>query len=124
MNRYLVGVYDKTSKKVRLYWAPAHLMSRTVRALKSRTKSSTIIDPQTQYRAARNQLGETFGSRKSIKAIRAAERNEVDVSALNGVVNHVQNGIDVGTSALPSQGPYCSIPGIRELVWAKLIMYE
>lgn len=78
-------------------------MSRTVKALKGRAKSSTATD-QSQYRAARNQLGETFGSRKAIKAIRAAERNELDVSALQGVVSHVQNEIDVGTSALPTQG--------------------
>lgn len=101
-NRYLVGVYDMTTQRVRLYNAPTHLMSRTVKALKSRAKPSTAT--QTEYRAARNQLGEVFGSKKAIKAIRTAERNEVDVSALQGVVSHVQNEIDVGTSALPSQG--------------------
>ncbi|KAF8316407.1 RNA polymerase I associated factor, A49-like protein [Clavulina sp. PMI_390] len=99
--QYLVGIYDKTTHEVKLYRAPTHLMSRTVKALKGRTKSSPT--DQTQYRLARNNLGETFGSKKAIKAIRAAERNQVDVSALQGVVSHVQNEIDVGTSALPSQ---------------------
>jgi hypothetical protein len=81
-------------------------MSRTVKALKNKTKPSTSIDQQAQeqYRVARDQLGATFGSKKTVQAIRAAERNQVDVSALHGVASHVQNDIDTATSTLPSQG--------------------
>lgn len=52
----------------------------------------------------RNELGEAFGSKKAIKAIRAAERNQVDVSALKGVTTHIQHDIEMGTSALPDEG--------------------
>lgn len=79
-------------------------MSRTVKALTNKPSTSTDQQTQLQYRVARDHLGETFGSKKAVQAIRAAERNQVDVSALHGVASHVQNDIDVATSALPSQG--------------------
>ncbi len=43
---------------------------------------------------ARNALGETFGTKKAQKAIRAAERNKVDVSAMQGVTSHIQGSIE------------------------------
>lgn len=106
MNRYLVGVYDKSAKKVKLYQAPTHLMSRTVKALKNRTKATPSLSEKALYRQQRTDLGQAFGSKKALAAIRATERNEIDVSAMQGVTSHVQHDIDAGTVALPSQGVY------------------
>lgn len=79
-------------------------MSRTVKALKNRTKASPSASEKAIYRQQRTDLGQAFGSKKALAAIRAAERNEIDVSAMQGVTSHVQHDIDTGTMALPSQG--------------------
>lgn len=84
-------------------------MSRTVKALKNRDKPAAAID-RTKWREQLNSLGEAFGSKKAITKIRAAERNEIDVSALQGVASHVQHDIDTGTTALPSRGMYRNAP--------------
>ena len=52
----------------------------------------------------RNILGETFGTKKAQKAIRASERNKVDVSAMDDVTVHIQDSIDANTKTLPTQG--------------------
>lgn len=101
--RYMVGVYDKSTKKVKLYKAPTHLMSRTVKALKNRNKPAASTE-KPRWREQLNSLGEAFGSKKAITKIRAAERNEIDVAALQGVASHVQHDIDTGTTSLPSRG--------------------
>lgn len=53
---------------------------------------------------ARNTLGITFGTKKAQKAIRAAERDKVDVAAMEGVTGHLQESIEANTVALPSKG--------------------
>lgn len=56
----------------------------------------------------RNTLGETFGTRKAQKAIRAAERDKIDVSAMQGVTDHIQGSIENNTKSLPTKGmPSC-----------------
>ena len=97
----MVGVYDKSSNTVRLHRTPTYVMGRTVKRLKSISRAAVTAAP---YVEARTQLGETFGSKKAIKAIRAAERNRVDVSAMDGVTSFIQSTIDSGTSALPTEG--------------------
>lgn len=52
----------------------------------------------------RNTLGETFGTKKAKAAIRAHERNRVDVDAMKGVAGHLQDRIQENTSSLPTQG--------------------
>jgi len=97
---YMIGVYDKSTNTVRLHRAPTYVMGRTVKRLKSISRAAITAAP---YMEARTQLGETFGSKKAIKAIRAAERNRVDVSAMEGVTSFIQSTIDSGTSALPTE---------------------
>ncbi|KAG5339886.1 hypothetical protein C0989_003104 [Termitomyces sp. Mn162] len=48
----------------------------------------------------KNVLGETFGTKKAKANIRAQERNRVDVSAMQGVMDHLQQGIDKGAVGL------------------------
>jgi DNA-directed RNA polymerase I subunit RPA49 len=85
-------------------------MERSVKVLKKKTPTSDNKNEQLKNYQLRNELGQVFGSRKAIKAIRAAERNVVDVAALRSVTAHIQHGIEVGTSALPNKGtPHVTI---------------
>jgi len=79
---------------------------RTVKALKSipPAPAPTAL----QFREARNTLGETFGTKKAKANIRARERNRVDVSAMEGVMDFVMDGIDKGAVGLPTQGAYAT----------------
>ena len=54
----------------------------------------------------RNELGETFGTKKAQSAIRAQERNRVDVDAMRGVAVHLQESIQQNTESLPTKGAY------------------
>lgn len=85
-------------------------MTRRVKALKN--SASTAVTPS-HYLEARNTLGETFGTKKAQKAIRAAERNRVDVSAMAGVAGHLQDTIGKNTSTLPSTGTSSTISTFR-----------
>jgi DNA-directed RNA polymerase I subunit RPA49 len=61
-----------------------------------------------QYSEARTTLGAAFGTKKAKAAIRARERNRVDVDAMQGVAGHLQSTIEESTINLPTQG----VPGI------------
>lgn len=79
-----------------------HVLSRTVKALKS--LKSNEEPSALAYREARTALGETFGTKKAKAAIRAQERNKVDISAMQGVMEHVVEGIDKAAMSLPTKG--------------------
>lgn len=79
-----------------------HVLARDVKALKSLEPFAKTV--QEERLAAKNQLGEAFGSKKAKQAIKAMERNKVDVSAMENVVGHIQGSIEAGTVALPSRG--------------------
>ena len=49
--------------------------------------------------------GETFGTKKAKAAIKAQERNRVDIDAMTSVTSHIQGRILENTSSLPSKGP-------------------
>lgn len=78
-------------------------MQRTVKALKSIQTPDAPITPG--HREARTALGETFGTKKAKAAIRAQERNKIDVNAMEGVMDYVMEGIDKGAEGLMTTGP-------------------
>lgn len=82
------------------------IFTRTVKALKSILPAPA--PSALQYLEARNALGEIFGTKKAKASIRARERNRVDVSAMEGVMDFVMDVIDKGAVGLPTQGP-CTI---------------
>lgn len=88
--------------------APLYTVTRDVKALKSFRSSA----PNASERiAARNALGEAFGTKKAKANIRAYERNKVDVGALENVASALQDRIDLGTENLPSKGEFlCVLP--------------
>jgi DNA-directed RNA polymerase I subunit RPA49 len=94
-------VHNKRTKETVFRPAPLHLLQRQVKALKGLEPAAVTI---AERLAARNQLGYAFGTKKAQAAIRAQERNKVDVSAMEGVVGHLQSRIKQNTDALPTKG--------------------
>ncbi|KAA1474187.1 RNA polymerase I associated factor, A49-like protein [Dentipellis sp. KUC8613] len=99
-SRYLVAVHHKSTGKVTIQPAPFYLATRQVKSLKNHVPTAPSVAERMQ---ARNVLGETFGTKKAQAAIRAHERNKVDVGAMEGVANVLQERITEGTGNLPTQ---------------------
>lgn len=55
------------------------------------------------YKAARNLLGETFGTKKKKKEIKSAEKNRVDVQDLALTASSIDNAIEEKIANLPSK---------------------
>lgn len=107
VHRYIVALHNKRTGAISLLPSSKspHVLQRTVKALKSNQTTST---PSTiVYQQARTALGETFGTKKAKAAIRAHERNKVDVSAMEGVMDYVMQGIEKGAEGLMTTGLFC-----------------
>ncbi|KAI0920527.1 hypothetical protein AcV5_010239 [Taiwanofungus camphoratus] len=96
---YLVGVHNKRTGVTTLRPAPLHILTRQVKALKNLPPMEVTTDDRAQLR---NKLGETFGTKKAKAAIRAQERNRVDIDAMKGVTAHLQETIMENTGNLPT----------------------
>ncbi|KAL0575093.1 DNA-directed RNA polymerase I subunit rpa49 [Marasmius crinis-equi] len=98
--QYLLAVHDPRTSSLKIVptQKSPYILGRTVKRLKS---LPTASEPSAlAYREARTKLGETFGTKKAKAAIRAEERNRVDVSAMQGVMSHVMEGIQKGAEGL------------------------
>ncbi|KAG6816191.1 hypothetical protein H0H87_007860 [Tephrocybe sp. NHM501043] len=97
---YLIAVHNKRTSTLNVLPTAKspYILTRTVKALKNIPASAAPT--QHDYKQARNALGETFGTKKAKASIRAQERNRVDVSAMEGVMDHLQQGIDKGAAGL------------------------
>lgn len=107
--RYLVGIHNKRTGITTLRAAPLHILTHEVKALKGLQPAAVSTLQRLEARAA---LGETFGTKKAKLAIRAQERNKVDVSAMEGVADHLQESILKNTSTLPSKGFFSFFPSV------------
>ncbi|KAH9837707.1 RNA polymerase I associated factor, A49-like protein [Rhodofomes roseus] len=96
---YLVAVHNKRTNTTVFRPAPLHIMNQQVKALKNLAPIEATNEERAQLR---NKLGETFGTKKAKAAIRAQERNRVDIDALKGVTGHLQETIMENTSSLPT----------------------
>ncbi|KAL5525143.1 RPA49 [Sanghuangporus sanghuang] len=107
--RYLIGIRNKRTNTLLLRPSPLQILGRRVKALKDLVPlPSTSFSLSEQARATermeqRAALGETFGTQKAQKALRATQRNRVDVSAMEDVVGHIQESVELGTKSLPTQ---------------------
>ncbi|KIL57428.1 hypothetical protein M378DRAFT_87941 [Amanita muscaria Koide BX008] len=101
--RYLVSVYDRSTGSVTVLPVSKSpfALSRTVKKLKSLPPAPT--PSPLAYKEARANLGETFGTKKAKLAIRAQERNHIDVGAMEGVMDLVMDGIEKGSGGLMTQ---------------------
>lgn len=80
---YVAALYDPETKSVHIAPTPLYLLAHRVKRM--RAEENKAEPTQTQWKAKRNDLGETFGTRKAKSQIKAEERNKVDVSAMAGV---------------------------------------
>lgn len=101
--RYVLAVHNKKTSSVTIVpkSISPHILYRQVKALKSITPSPA--PSALEWQAARTNLGETFGTKKAKAAIRARERNQVDVGAMKDVMDYVMDGIDKAAVNLPTQ---------------------
>ena len=98
-SRYLVAIHNPRKASLTVYPTPLtpQILSHTVKALKSVPPAPAPT--ARAFREARNNLGETFGTKKA-----KAARNKVDVGAMEGVIGHVMEGIDKGAENLLTKG--------------------
>lgn len=101
LSSYLVAVHNKRTNTTVFRSAPLHIMNQQVKALKNLAPIEVTNEERMQQR---NKLGEAFGTKKAKAAIRAQERNRVDIDALKGVTGHLQETIEENTSSLPTLG--------------------
>lgn len=85
-------------------------MNQQVKALKNLAPIEVTNEERIQQR---NKLGEAFGTKKAKAAIRAQERNRVDIDALKGVTSHLQETIQENTSTLPTLGEFSVLGDIE-----------
>ncbi|TFK95422.1 A49-like RNA polymerase I associated factor-domain-containing protein [Pterulicium gracile] len=97
---YLIAVHNTRTGETVFRPAPLHLLERTVKAHKAIKVENTV---PLAYAEARTALGQTFGTKKAQAALRAAERNKVDITAMQGVVGTLQSTIAAATEGLPSE---------------------
>ncbi|KIK09570.1 hypothetical protein K443DRAFT_390225 [Laccaria amethystina LaAM-08-1] len=99
---YLVAAHNRRTGSLSILPMPKspHVLTRTVKALKSIPPAAA--PSKTQFHEARAALGETFGTKKAKAAIKAQERNVVDVGAMEGVMGYVMDSIDKGAGGLMS----------------------
>lgn len=104
--RYLVALHDRRTGKLSILpqLKTPHLLSHTVKALKS--IKPVAAPSKLQFREAKTALGETFGTKKAKAAIRAVERNHVDIGAMTGVMGYVMDSIDKGADGLMTTGAF------------------
>ncbi|KAI0659646.1 RNA polymerase I associated factor A49-like protein [Cubamyces menziesii] len=96
---YMIGVHDKRTNTTTLRPVPMHILTRQVKALKNLRPIEVSTEERMQQR---NNLGETFGTKKAKAAIRARERNRVDIDAMKNVAGHLQDTIMQNTESLPT----------------------
>ncbi|WWC61294.1 uncharacterized protein I303_103875 [Kwoniella dejecticola CBS 10117] len=91
--QYLPALYDPSTGQVHIHPStPLYLLTHGVKRLRA-SVNAPLLDKQAHWKAQRNDLGETFGTRKAKTQIRAEERNKVDVGAMQGVKGHLMGSI-------------------------------
>ena len=96
-SRYLVGVLDEKTGTIKLHEATPVQMVHTVKA--ERAEDSNIIKDKNYL--ARNELGQTFGTKKRQKLIKAQEMNKVHVENLKDVASKIKETISENASSIP-----------------------
>jgi hypothetical protein len=108
---YALALYDPSTSSVTVIDAPLHILSHIPKRLKNLPAISSR-DAGSNNAQARTDLGLTFGTKKSQKAIKAAERNRVDAGAqdLQVLQDVMQQGLEEGLETLPASSRIAGIP--------------
>ncbi len=100
---YLVGLRSRASNTLTLRDAPVHFITRDVKRLKH--INADVSGPSAEKTTQRApSLTRAFGTKKSLRAVRVRERNEVNVASMVGVLEHLNEGVEEKTGSLPSVG--------------------
>ncbi|OCF31519.1 hypothetical protein I316_06922 [Kwoniella heveanensis BCC8398] len=92
--QYLPAIYDPSTSTVHIHpSAPLYLLTHRVKRLRSSVTAPKPIDAKEHWKVKRNDLGETFGTRKAKTQIKAEERNKVDVAAMESIRGHLMETI-------------------------------
>lgn len=98
---YMIGSFDPSSSKLTVAAAPLHIMSTRVKALKN--LAPIVSSTAAANAAARATLGTAFGTKKAQRAIKTAERNQIDPESMKHVQDHLFASIATNTAALPTK---------------------
>ncbi|KAG4097982.1 RNA polymerase I associated factor, A49-like protein [Neocallimastix lanati (nom. inval.)] len=98
--KYVVGVFNKDDNTVILRSAPFYNVTRRVKSVETLKLPKFKLEKSL---AARNELGQTFGTKKIKQKIRNIERNRVNVESLSDVVSHIHSTIEEKSSIIPSK---------------------
>ena len=92
--QYLPAIYDPEKGTLDIHTsAPLYLLAHRVKRLRTAHGPTAGASRAADYRAKRNDLGEAFGTKKAKSQIRAAERDKVDVGAMQGIKGHLMETI-------------------------------
>jgi len=92
-------VYDASTGQVKIIDATLLTMRTEVKAFQTLTSP---IKVEQSYAERRNILGETFGTKKVKQAIRAIERNQIDVTTLKPIAGLIEDTIITKAEEIPS----------------------
>jgi DNA-directed RNA polymerase I subunit RPA49 len=100
---YALALYDPSTSSLSVINAPLHILSHIPKRLKALPSMISDAPSVNGNAAARAELGLSFGTKKSIKAIRAAERNKVDAGAadLQSLQDVMMQDLSKGLETLP-----------------------
>jgi DNA-directed RNA polymerase I subunit RPA49 len=101
--RYIVGLRSRKNNTLTLRDAPVHVVTREVKRLRPDSEDSKAASEKAVQRAS---LAHAFGTKKSLKAVRARERNQVNVGSMVGVLEVMNQGVGGRTETLPTTGAY------------------
>lgn len=83
----MAALFDPKTKTLHVHpTTPLYLLAHRAKRMRTAPLSASAApDANQQWKIKRNDLGETFGTRKAKSQIKAEERNKVDVTAMQGV---------------------------------------
>ena len=96
---YVVGVVNDQEKTIQLHEAMPVSMVHTVKH--ARTEDSSLIKEKSAL--ARNELGQTFGTKKRKKIIKDMEINQIRVENMQDVAAKIKETIAETAKAIPLQ---------------------
>lgn len=99
---HVVGVFDRSTRKLQLFKAPvvaAKVISKSNKGL----VGPRVKNAEARGATLRNALGEAFGTKKAKKAISDQERNRIDSDKLTDVAMDIVDTVKQASSELPSR---------------------
>lgn len=101
--QFVVALYDADNQSVELYPQAAFVDVNTAVKARKYAHVQEIKSRDVTRMEQRNQLGESFGTRKARRAIQDLKNNQIDATALADIQSDLVSSVTVSTASLPSQ---------------------